>query len=269
MHIREFVRLHNVKPNGVLHVGAHLAEEAAEYEREGLHGSGKIIWIEAQKDLAEKLIEILDPAKHKVFCGVAWNKKGEEVTFKITSKSASSSILDFGTHKEQYPDIKVVKEVRLTTTTIDALVPNDLEFEMVILDIQGAEAQAIIGLGERIQNVKWIYSEVSKRPLYVGGMLISDFDELLKSFGFRRVFTEWDKRGGWGDALYARAAIYSPNKWQKIGISTSQVRRLLRSLIPQAIFPLLVKVKKIVKFFSVRFDSYNEYCFCAPQYQNT
>ena len=204
MHIREFVKLHNVKPNGILHVGAHMAEEAAEYQREALNGNGKIIWIEAQKELTDKLIQRLDPELHKVFCGVVWDRDGEKINFKITSKSASSSILDFGTHKDQYPDIEVVKEVTLTTARIESLIPNNLEFEMIILDIQGAEAQAIIGLGERIHKVDWIYSEVSKRPLYVGGMLITDFDQLLKSLGFKRVFTEWDRKGGWGDALYAR-----------------------------------------------------------------
>ena len=248
MHIREFVKLHNVKPNGILHVGAHMAEEAAEYQREALNGNGKIIWIEAQKELTDKLIQRLDPELHKVFCGVVWDRDGEKINFKITSKSASSSILDFGTHKDQYPDIEVVKEVTLTTARIESLIPNNLEFEMIILDIQGAEAQAIIGLGERIHKVDWIYSEVSKRPLYVGGMLITDFDQLLKSLGFKRVFTEWDRKGGWGDALYAREAIYSPSRWQKIRIITSQARRFLRSLIPQPIFPLLVKIKKFLKF---------------------
>jgi len=79
--------------------------------------------------------------------------------------------------------------------------------------------------------------------------LIADFDQLLKSFGFKRVFTEWDRKAGWGDALYARDNIYHPGYLQRFKIMLSRIRRFLRSFIPQWLFPTLVRIKRLLSAF--------------------
>jgi hypothetical protein len=73
------------------------------------------------------------------------------------------------------------------------------------LDLQGAEAMAIRGMGDLIKGFKWVYSEVNKEELYEGCMLIDSFDLLMLSHGFRRIETKWCGNTGWGDSLYSKA----------------------------------------------------------------
>jgi FkbM family methyltransferase len=247
LYIREFVRLHNLNPIGVLHIGAHQAEESEEYLQSGFANTNPIIWIEAQIELVENLRTRLDPAKNRVYCGVAWDEDGLRKVFNITSKSASSSLFELGKHTEFYPEIDVVRKIEVTTSRIDTLLTDLDVFDFVVLDIQGAESQAIAGLGRRIADVKWIYTEVSKTELYTGATTFMNLENQMAALGFKRVFTAWDRRAGWGDALYARASFYKISRKQRVFVQISTIRRFCRSYIPNWAFPALVKIKKILK----------------------
>lgn len=231
----------------MLHVGAHRGEEVDEYVSNGLARNSRIKWVEAQSDLAHELAEKLDPEKNKVYHGVAWDKTGEKISFNVTSKSASSSLFDLAEHRKMYPDIEIVKKVDVTTVRLDELIDRNDFFDFVVLDIQGAEARAINGLGDRLNDVNWIYTEVSKRELYEGATLFEELENQLNAVGFIRVFTAWDRRAGWGDALYARETIYSVRASQRIKILISSLRRAIRSYIPNSAFPFLVRCKKFFK----------------------
>lgn len=243
MYIKEFVEFHGVNPIGVLHVGAHKAEEANEYVAQGFTSKNPIIWVEAQEDLVADLKERLNPTQHKIYKAVAWHKTGEELEFHITSKSASSSLFDLNEHQEMYPDITVENTIKVTTSRLDEVLEPLVEIDFVVLDIQGAELQAITGLGNLLSRVKWIYTEVSKRELYKGATQFKDLEMNLRGHGFKRVFTAWDRKAGWGDALYVRQEYYAPTLRQHLLITSSKVRRFLRSVIPQALFPFLVWLK--------------------------
>lgn len=228
-------------------MGAHEAEEHDEYVNSGLARVNPIIWVEAQRELAERLKNRLDPQSNKVYCGVAWDKDDEKLEFNITSKTASSSVYQLGDHKKMYPDIEVVEKLEVRTSRLDSLLKKDDIFDFVVLDIQGAEGKALVGLGHRIKSVNWIFTEVSKRELYTGAMQFRELDSFLTDLGFKRVFTAWDRRAGWGDALYARDSIYVVSSIQRVRIYLSKVRRAIRSCIPNSIFPFLVSCKKILK----------------------
>ena len=243
--MREFVALHNLSPVGVMHVGAHKAEEIEEYISCGFGSKNPIIWIEAQESLAKQLKSRLDPKSNKIYRAVAWNKGDEELTFHITTKSASSSLFELGKHKEMYPNIEVEMSITVRTSRLDEVLNAQDVFDFVVLDIQGAELQAIQGLGERIAQVKWIFTEISKKELYKGATQFRDLEEFLKSKGYRRGFTAWDRKAGWGDALYAREEIYHISIKQGALIKLSSVRRYLRTYIPQFLFPHLVRIKKV------------------------
>jgi hypothetical protein len=76
--------------------------------------------------------------------------------------------------------------------------------------LQGVELQALKGLGERVKNAKWIYSEVNKKMVYKDCTLIVDLDQYLKQYNFRRVATRWVYGKGWGDALYIQRGVKVP-----------------------------------------------------------
>ena len=58
--MERLTKIWNVRPTGVIHVGAHQAEESADYTRLEW---GNVIWVEAQPDLAAELAKTLDPQK--------------------------------------------------------------------------------------------------------------------------------------------------------------------------------------------------------------
>jgi FkbM family methyltransferase len=145
-------------------------------------------------------------------CANGWRRTGwmcaarpsgpprSEATFHVTSNGQSSSLLPLAQHLSYYPHIVEVEARTVTTTTIDAL---GLHPDMLNLDIQGAELEALIGGNRTLQNVRWVYTEVSSEPLYEGGVLEPELTGYLSDAGFVKVAEEWTGYG-WGDALYAR-----------------------------------------------------------------
>ncbi len=207
--LKNLERNFNLEPSGVLHLGAHHAEENQEYIEMNW---GPVIWVEAIPSLAKELKFKLDPTRNQVHQAVVWSESNIEVEFKVASQTMASSIFDFGTHAKLYPNIEAVEVLKLKTTKlIDLLDPSDV-IDLMVLDIQGAEIQALQGLGKRIREVKWIYTEVSKVNLYEGGSKLDDLDMFLKINGFTRRSTRILKGENWGEALYVTDQL-----WPQIG----------------------------------------------------
>jgi len=191
----------NLSADGVLHVGAHTGEEAVQYEKAEWT---PVIWIEAQPNLARELRDKLNPTLHVVLEAAVFDKNGIQLSLHISSNSQSSSLLDFGTHKLNYPEITVTNDLTITTIRIDTLIDKKNMPNFINLDIQGVELKALKGLGSLIFDVKYIYTEVNRLNVYEGCSNIHDIDDFLALQGFRRATTRWQWLEGWGDALYVR-----------------------------------------------------------------
>ncbi len=191
----------NIAPTGVLHVGAHLGEEASDYEK---FGWTPVIWVEAQPALVKKLNSKLDTSKHKVIEAAIWEEGGVDLKLHVASNSQSTSLLNFGTHAESYPDITFVSEIDVNTKRLDAIIEPDEMPNFINLDIQGVELPAIKSLGKLLLSVDYIYTEVNKKQVYEGCTLVTDLDDYLLVNGFKRATTRWYLKQGWGDALYIR-----------------------------------------------------------------
>src|ERR1700679_3348336 len=107
---------YNIKPKGVLHIGANVGEEAPVYLKLGVQ---KQIWIEANGEIFSVLEDNLrnNPEAH-AFCHCI-SDSIEFVKFNISSnKSQSSSMLELGTHAIVHPDVTYVKSAELWTITV-------------------------------------------------------------------------------------------------------------------------------------------------------
>jgi FkbM family methyltransferase len=191
----------NLSVTGVLHVGAHMGEEAPQYEEAVWT---PVIWVEAQPNLVQELRQKLDPKLHNVKEAAIFDKNGVSLTLHISSNSQSSSLLNFGTHTKDYPEIIMNNDLQVTTKRLDAVIEQKDMPNFINLDIQGVELKALQSLGNLIQTVKYIYTEVNRLEVYQGCSNIHEIDHFLKSEGFRRVTTRWQWLEGWGDALYLR-----------------------------------------------------------------
>jgi FkbM family methyltransferase len=192
-------KIYGVEPRGVLHVGAHLGEEATSYN---LAGWSPVVWIEANPQIATEFRLLNLGPEHNLIEAAIWSENDVAKELNISTNSQSSSFLDFGTHSKTYPDIAYTHKVELRTKRLDSLFSNETIPDFINLDIQGVEMQALKGLGELISKVNWIYTEVNREEVYKDCTLVGELDEYLRNKGFKRVATRWVLPAGWGDALY-------------------------------------------------------------------
>jgi FkbM family methyltransferase len=195
------VQKYNIHIKGILHVGAHECEELTDYEH--YISRDKILWIEGLSDKVS-----LSRTK---FPGLLIEEAivsdcNDIVTFHRSNNGQSSSILELGLHKKFHPQVWYVDSFVVETKMLKDILPNyeNIQFNFINLDIQGAELKALKGMEEYLHKVDYIYSEVNSDYVYEDCALIEDIDEYLKQFGLTRVETKWCGDNRWGDALYIR-----------------------------------------------------------------
>lgn len=200
---------YNIKPKGVLHVGANIGEERFVYNELGVC---RQVWIEANPDIYKKLVENIKDNKdaEAIQACITDDDQFVEIDFHISNNgSQSSSILDLGTHLIAHPEVNYTNTIKLVPQRLDFFFNNvydvfnsDLDF--LNIDLQGAELKALKSLGIHLAHFKWAYLEVNKEELYKGCALVGEIDEYMLTFGFKRVETKWCGNTGWGDALYIK-----------------------------------------------------------------
>lgn len=224
--VRELIRNFEVSPVGVLHVGAHKAEESTDYN---LHGWGNVVWVEAQPELVQQLKLILPSEGNTVIEAAVWNESNVDFEFHIASNGESSSLLELGSHAKSYPDIKYDRTVKIKTKRLDEVIPRERFADFLNVDVQGVELKALEGLGDRISEFKWIYTEVNSSEVYKECTLIEDLDAFLNEKGFSRVTTRWVFGVGWGDAMYVNNSSQGI-KVRRVAVKIEDLKWLLRQL---------------------------------------
>lgn len=202
---KDIVKKYDINPKGILHIGAHHAEEAVSYLNSGVEN---VIWVEADSETFKKLNNVISKYPlHKSYCFAASNIDGDEVGFHVASNGESSSMLEMETHLVEHPQIKIIDKKKVKTKRVDTfLKENSINIEsynFLNLDIQGAELLALKGVGDLLNKVSYIYTEVNESELYKNCAKINEIDEYLFDYKFKRVETKMTKHG-WGDAFYIK-----------------------------------------------------------------
>jgi len=203
MDLEQLIRTYRIKATGVLHLGAHLGEEADAYDDVGMP---QVIWIEADPRVYERLTEALQGrSNHRTYRALL-DRQDATAVFHVANNGQSSSLLGFGTHTRYYPEIRFVEDVRMSTVTVDRLWSmNDwTSLNFWNLDLQGAELRVLEGATNSLAACDYLYCEVNREPLYEHCVLVEDLDTYLGDFA--RVVTQWTEHQ-WGDALYIRRAL--------------------------------------------------------------
>jgi FkbM family methyltransferase len=202
------INKNNIKVNGVLHVGAHDGGELDTYLKNNI---SNIIFVEANpviyKRLQERCSAISNVNISSFNIGIS-DRKGANIPFYVTNNdSASSSVLALKEHKSEYPDIDVIETLSIETTTIDDLITeNNFQpdtYNVLNMDIQGAELLALTGAKAYLEKCDAVYLEVNFREMYENCGLLFDVQNFLSNFGFKR-HKLVDTGRGWGDALYLK-----------------------------------------------------------------
>lgn len=185
---------------GVLHVGAHHAEELEAYEAIGVP---LVVWIEGDEDSHAVVKERIAKLPHHRSFMALLDEYERAVEFNVANNGQSSSVLEFGTHSKHHPEVSFVDKVKRRTRTLDAILEANrlAHLNFWNLDVQGLELRVLKGAKKALNGCDYIYTEVNAEEVYVGGALIEEIDAFLTEF--ERVETEWTPFK-WGDAFYIR-----------------------------------------------------------------
>lgn len=195
------VKKHNLNITGVIHVGSHHGEEVPEYVQLGIKN---IALIEPCAKAFNILRNKYGAHRHiRLYNYACTSVAGEAVMYtEVANKGQSNSLLRPERHLAHYPDIQFNGKEVVKTIRLDAMGLGN-RYNMINMDVQGAEGGVIIGATGIMQYIDYIYTEVNQvdANLYNGATDVSTLDGLLKDF--TRVETTWTNQG-WGDALYVR-----------------------------------------------------------------
>lgn len=191
----------NINISGAFHIGAHDCEELGFYNQLGLKNED-VVWLDA---IPSKVNEAINRGIPNVYNAVVIDKDDEDIVFNVSNNVQSSSVLEFGTHSQEHPWVVYVDTIKQKSITIDSFFErNNIDaskYNFWNFDIQGAELLALKGAVNSIKHAKAIYLEVNEKELYKGCGLITEVDEFLAKYNFKRVMTNMTIHS-WGDALY-------------------------------------------------------------------
>lgn len=119
------------------------------------------------------------------------NEDGKEYEFNIASNNGhSSSIYPMKEHKEIWKDVKELRKEKLISSRMSTIVKenniNLLDYQVLIVDVQGAELEVLKSFDGNIKHFEMIEVEVSQRELYEGQVLFDELNTYLESMGFVR-----------------------------------------------------------------------------------
>jgi len=200
------IRRHGVKAERILHVGAHIGQEADCYRD---LGAADVVWVEGDPEVIPRLRDHVEPRGQRVVEALLDTETRGAIEFHRASNEMSSSLLAMGTHSVEHPEITTVGTVRLPTTTLDA-VRSELalgEIDLLVVDVQGAELRVLRGGEETLAAAAPCYLEVNEAPVYEGCALLPEVEGFMDDHGF--VLAECTMGAhGYGDALFLRRSRY-------------------------------------------------------------
>ena len=199
--VQKVILEHEIGTDAVIHVGAHLVQEAPVYEQ---HNFRKVIWVEALPQVANAARRILkDFSKHELIQAVCWSEPDVEIPFNISRGLFSSSALAMKSHKLIWPGSKILETVILKSTTLDKIAVNEQEISLLNIDVQGAELEVLKGGFNTLKKTDFIFLEVALVKLYEDQPLFAEIHNLLCEVGFGLLEFEINPETGDGSAFYA------------------------------------------------------------------
>lgn len=149
------------------------------------------------------------------------------VAFNILNAQNSSSIFSPGewNHKYHGDRMAVAEVANVELVRLDQALPVDA-VDILKLDLQGYELQALKGAGQLLERVKVIVTEVEFVPLYENQPLFGDIDVFLRQAGFRLLnlydlYTHPDGQLTSGDAVYLNVRNFFIDSFPPLEVNTS------------------------------------------------
>jgi len=204
---------------GIIHVGAHLGEEAMQYHA---HVKNRAVHIECNAELLPRLHRNVACLGQVALQGCLWNTDGEERKFWLTETGTDGSSLvgDLSADGVGYNGITTSGSKEVRTRSWSSLLQefpllSNPVYNMLVLDTQGAEfeileSMAQVGDGAQggLRQFAKILVEVSNLEMRIGQKLQPAVEQLLLLHGFENVQQHYPRTG---DVIYVNQD-YRPHK---------------------------------------------------------
>ena len=213
--IFSFLKQYNLPaPKSVIQVGASVGQEMPMFLNAGVN---KGIFIEALPQPFQLLQQVCAPHKNFVpvnmlACGV----DAETHSFHVASNFGQSSSIKRPTrHTQVYPTVTFNESVDLQGYRLDTIVKaaatkffnGDSQFDLLFIDVQGAELEVFKGATETLARARYVYTEVTYGTDYEGAVTYSDVDSYLRMHGFVCSALEIDPTfRAHGNAIFVRSS---------------------------------------------------------------
>lgn len=134
--------------------------------------------------------------------------------FNVLSRNTSSSFLNpTSTNKSYHPkEMERASVIEVKQVRIDEVI-QDAPIDLLKLDLQGYELEALKGCERVLDKIKMITTEIEFVPLYENQPLFGDIDVFLRNnhfhlFNLYELYTQKDGQLTAGDAIYLNTKYY-------------------------------------------------------------
>ncbi len=205
LELEELVKEFKMDIKGVIHIGAHRGQEVPTYRKLDIR---EIALFEPNEDALRYLRQ--DCKDCQIYDVALSNIEGEADMFvSADNQGQSNSLLEPAKHLQAHPEIKFNGKNSVRVRMLDRVGLDIGRYNMINIDVQGAELMVFKGATESLQHIDYVYTEVNFDETYKGNALVGELDSFLGQFGFVRVATN-DTPGIWGDALYIKRKALDP-----------------------------------------------------------
>ncbi|MFC1483889.1 FkbM family methyltransferase [Candidatus Neomarinimicrobiota bacterium] len=175
-----------IEPKTVIDVGANIGQFSVASKK--LFPDAHVYSFEPLPECIDKLRKNVSRLRDVTVFPVALGERVGPEQFHVNVHSHSSSILPLApAHQEAFPEAKQAETISVETTTLDEVFPLLLleTPTLLKLDVQGYEANIILGGGEALKKIDYVLMETSFKPMYRGETLFLDLVALMQKYGFK------------------------------------------------------------------------------------
>lgn len=204
MKTQEFVRIlrrHSIDPKIIYDAGAFDCQQSLELSQ--AFPKATVCAFEPVPENYQVCVRRTLTSRVNPFMLALGDKSGPVTFHKSTghNKECGSVLPPNGAYWEPMPTEEIEVEMR----RIDDLV---LEPPSVLwMDVQGNELAVLRGMGDRLNNLKALWTEVTYKAYYQGQILARDFDVAMAAFGFEKVCESVAMPGWFGDACFVKCGL--------------------------------------------------------------
>jgi FkbM family methyltransferase len=225
--LQQIIEKYKLNLKGVIHVGAHFAEEHDDYLNCGIN---KFVYIEPCKDAFANLTAkvsngsllsgFLNPIFSPPLFGInvknvraflcACGAEEAEMTMNVShnNQGQSNSLLAPKLHLQQHPEVVFTDTEKVNVIPLDKLPFIKEDYNFLAMDVQGYELEVLKGATETLKHIDCIMTEINTDSTYDGNAFVWELDAFLDFYEFKRVETSMASPSvTWGDAVYLKSHL--------------------------------------------------------------